>query len=71
MPERADEVNYLMVVADGMGGHAAGEVASRLAISAMVSLTLDVPDWIFKVDDDTRPRSSGAPVKPFNRSGRR
>ena len=24
VPERADEVNYLMVVADGMGGHAAG-----------------------------------------------
>ena len=50
VPELAEEVNYLMVVADGMGGHAAGEVASRMAISALVSLALDVPDWILKVD---------------------
>ena len=42
----------MMVVADGMGGHAAGEVASRMAISALVSLALDVPDWIFKVDEE-------------------
>ena len=55
VPERADEVNYLMVVADGMGGHASGEVASRLVISALVSLSLEIPDWIFKVDDEHAP----------------
>jgi serine/threonine protein phosphatase PrpC len=35
-----------MIVADGMGGHAAGELASRLAINALVSLALEWPDWI-------------------------
>src|SRR6185436_9812724 len=55
VPARADEVNYVMVVADGMGGHAAGEMASRLAISALVDLALDIPDWIFWVDAEHAP----------------
>ena len=55
VPARADEVNYVMVVADGMGGHAAGEMASRLAISALVGLALDIPDWIFWVDAEHAP----------------
>jgi len=52
VPARAEEVNYALVLADGMGGHAAGEVASRMAISMLISLVLELPNWILKVDDD-------------------
>jgi protein phosphatase len=55
VPALAEEVNYVMVVADGMGGHAAGELASRMAISALVGLALEVPDWIFTVDQEHAP----------------
>ena len=34
---------HLLVIADGMGGHAAGEVASAVAISALMGLDDDVP----------------------------
>jgi PPM family protein phosphatase len=34
---------HLLAIADGMGGHAAGEVASSVAISALTGLDSDVP----------------------------
>jgi len=55
VPDRTDELNYVMVVADGMGGHAAGEVASRLTIRALVALALQIPDWILRVDPGHAP----------------
>jgi serine/threonine protein phosphatase PrpC len=51
VPERVEEVGYAMIVADGMGGHAGGELASRMAISGLVKLVLEMPDWIFRLDD--------------------
>ncbi len=53
VPERAEEVNYVMIVADGMGGHAAGELASRMAITTLVSFALELPDWILKLDSSS------------------
>jgi protein phosphatase len=46
LPARSAEVGYGMVVADGMGGAAAGEVASCLAISVLVDIQVRTPDWI-------------------------
>lgn len=50
LPARVEEVGYAMIVADGMGGHAAGETASQMAISGLVRLVLASPDWILKFD---------------------
>jgi PPM family protein phosphatase len=43
-----EETGFGMVVADGVGGEAAGEVASRQAIYTLMSLALHTPDWQFR-----------------------
>jgi protein phosphatase len=51
LPERHEAVGYLMIVADGLGGHEAGEVASRTAITRLVEGLIHEPRWALKVDD--------------------
>lgn len=46
------EVGYGLVVADGMGGMAAGEVASRTAIALLIERALETPDWILLPDEE-------------------
>ena len=46
VPARAEEAGFGMVVADGMGGAKGGEVASRLAISTLIKLVLQIPEHL-------------------------
>ncbi len=41
-----------MLVADGMGGMAAGEVASSLALSKLIELIVDTSDWVLALKRD-------------------
>src|SRR5262245_13548814 len=47
-----DIQGYAMFVADGMGGMAAGDVASRMALSKLIELIVATPDWILSLEDE-------------------
>jgi PPM family protein phosphatase len=51
-PDRFAETGYGLVVADGVGGQAAGEVASSMAISVGLNLTLNSPKWNLRMTRD-------------------
>jgi serine/threonine protein phosphatase PrpC len=48
----SDAQGQLMMVADGMGGHAAGERASSLAVDHLVSRLLNSMHWFMDIDQD-------------------
>lgn len=50
IPAESSDTVYGMLVADGMGGHAGGEIASRTAISTFLDLVLRTPDIIMRLD---------------------
>ena len=42
---------YVLLVADGLGGMAAGELASSTALTKLVELVVDTPDWILDLKE--------------------
>ena len=45
--QHSDERGYLFIVADGMGGHRAGEHASALAVETIETFVLNTLKWFF------------------------
>jgi len=50
LAEQGAEQGHVFLVADGMGGHAAGEKASALAVAAVEQFTLNHLKWFFRPD---------------------
>lgn len=54
-PTHFEQVGYIYIVADGLGGMAAGEYASMLAIRAGLASILRSDQWCFQPDRQTGP----------------
>lgn len=46
-----DLTGYGLLVADGLGGRIGGEVASRTALTKLIELIIETPDWIMGFED--------------------
>jgi len=54
LPANYSLTGYGMVVADGLGGMSGGEVASRTALTKLIELVTETPDWILGFEDSER-----------------
>jgi serine/threonine protein phosphatase PrpC len=52
VPQHFQEWGYALAVADGMGGAARGEVASRLALSTLAHLGLQFGKWNLRINEE-------------------
>ena len=52
VPAEWAETCYAFLVADGVGGAAAGELASRTAVEVLVDLVLESPAWIMRFEGE-------------------
>jgi serine/threonine protein phosphatase PrpC len=51
LPPRSEDTAHLMLLADGVGGHRAGEVASQSALATAMELIQRAPRWALRFDD--------------------
>jgi serine/threonine protein phosphatase PrpC len=49
--EISDREGYLLLVADGMGGHAGGERASAFIVNEALHYLMETAKWFFQLDD--------------------
>lgn len=48
--QSVDETAYGMIVADGIGGMPAGDIASSMALRKLIDLIVKTPDWIMRMN---------------------
>ncbi len=68
LPEDPVEPGMAIAVADGIGGHPGGEVASQLAITTLVEVGLATPDWILRLDRTTIPTALRRDFERFRKT---
>ncbi len=67
LPSRIEDTGHVMIVADGMGGHEAGEVASQSALVSTLRFILGMRRWALNFDD---PATREAEIQKVLDSGR-
>jgi protein phosphatase len=67
LPERHEAIGHVMIVADGLGGHEAGEIASRTAISRVLEGVMNESHWALKLDD---PKTRETELRALQRRSR-
>jgi protein phosphatase len=68
--DRTEEVGYAMILADGMGGHKNGELASRMAIKELMKFVVAMPNWTFRLDETVATDASQRSKKRFRHVNR-
>jgi len=69
IPAKAAEQSYGLAVADGMGGQAAGEVASRVALRTVLEHAIATADWIMRDIAEHSERVEERMVERFEAAG--